>query len=99
MNKMVDDTACIAEWRAMLKIFHSTIQGNLDPEMIKEKLISLKQAAANSKLLTYHQTSGIVERCNNYLKGEYGKTKTAENLDNNYKAAPIDKAQQNGKQH
>lgn len=97
MNKLVNDDACIAEWRAMLKIFHATINGEPEPEKVKDKLLALKQSAANSKVLTYHQVSGITERCNNYLNGTYGKTKTTENLDQNYKAAPVGKEQQNGK--
>jgi len=80
MNKLVNDDACIAEWRAMLKIFHDTIKGDPKPEDVKDQLISLKQAAAAAKNLTFHQVSAITARCDNYMNGEYGNTKTAANV-------------------
>lgn len=97
MKRMVDDTECIAEWRKLLKVFKMITDPNPDPESVREPLEKLKESAKTSPHLTYHQVSGITERCNNYLNGTYGRTKTTENLDQNYKATPVGKEQQNGK--
>ena len=96
MNKMVDDTACIAEWRKLLKVFHLTIENYPDPESIKQELIDIKEAAKVAKNLTFHQVSAIVARCDNYMNGEYGNTKRSENI-NMPVQATVGKDQQNGK--
>lgn len=80
MNKLINDDACIAEWRAMLKIFHETIKGDPAPEKVKNELAALKEAAKVAKNLTFHQVTAIQARCDNYMNGEYGNTKTAEHI-------------------
>lgn len=80
MNKLVNDDACIAQWRAMLKIFKDTIKDDPKPESVKDQLQALKEAAANCKDLTFHQISAIHARCDNYMNGEYGNTKTDSNF-------------------
>lgn len=97
MNRMVDDTQCIIEWRQMLKAFELIIKGNKSPEKVKPELDALKEAVKVSTHLTFHQVSAIQARCDNYMSGDYGNTKTAENLTSNYKAESISKDQQNGK--
>ena len=78
MNKLVDDAACIAEWRTLLQMFHDTIKDSPKAEDVKDQLASIKEMAKVSKVLTYHQVDGITARCNNYLNGSYGNSKKPE---------------------
>jgi hypothetical protein len=78
MNKLVDDTQCIAEWRKLLKTFELIIKGNPKPESVKVDLDALKDAAKNSANLTFHQVTAIQARCDNYMNGEYGNSKKPE---------------------
>ena len=78
MNKLVDDTQCIAEWRKLLKVFHLLIEKSPKPETIKQDLLDLKEAAKLSAHLTFAQTAAIIARCDNYMKGGYGNTKLPE---------------------
>lgn len=75
MKKMVDDTACIAEWRKLLSVFHMIIKDSPTTEKAKEPLEKLKESVKVAKHLTFHQASAITARCDNYMNGEYGNTK------------------------
>lgn len=97
-KKDVTDEMCIAKWRQLLRMFKKLIEGNPTPEIIKEDLIALKQTASLSIELTPRQVEGIVARCDNYLNGEYGNTKTAGNLSYGATTPEVTKAQSNGKQ-
>lgn len=68
------DELCIPKWRELIAKFKTAIDGDPKPETIMEELVSIKEAAVNSGVLTPHQVSGIVARCDNYLKGEYGRS-------------------------
>jgi hypothetical protein len=74
-------------WGDFLTTFKGFIAGSPPPEEIQAQLGALKTMAADSNELTLHQKDGIIARCDNYLKGEYGKTKTQENLDYQHKGA------------
>lgn len=65
------------KWRQMLRAFEKIIGGSPKVEDVKDDLCALKEAAKNT-ILTPRQAEGIVARCNNYLNGEYGKTKKPE---------------------
>jgi hypothetical protein len=73
-------TANIGSWGTLLNIFHGLIENTPEPKKIEGKLLALKEDAKNAADLTPKQREGIMDRVNNYLKGEYGNTKTAENL-------------------
>jgi len=60
------------KYDSMLRVFQGIIKGNPEPEKVKDKLTSLSEAAINTNLLTARQKEGIVDRCANYLKGNYG---------------------------
>jgi len=75
-----DDTLCIAEWRGMIGIFKTLIKDSPKPEAIKADLLSLKEMAKISANLTMRQVEAIHARCDNYLNGTYGNTKTEENM-------------------
>lgn len=96
-KKDITDQMCIAKWRELINEFKALIEKNPPPEKIKDQLAALKTKATHSIELTPRQVEGIVDRCNYYLKGEYGNTKTAGNL--SYGSTPeVTKSQQNGKQ-
>jgi hypothetical protein len=92
MNKMVDDTQCIAEWRKLLAVFHMIIKNNPTPEQAKEPLEKLREAAKISKDLTFAQTAAIVGRCDNYMNGEYGNTKLPEHYSQDHNFSSNGKA-------
>jgi len=64
-------TTMPCEFQVMLRGFDEIIEGSPDPLTVKKELDELKEAANLSAELTGAQRSAIVERCNNYLKGEY----------------------------
>lgn len=76
------------EWGELLIAFKTLIENDPTPESIRGALEALKEKATISKELTLAQKDGILARCDNYLKGEYGNTKTAENLAYQHKDAP-----------
>jgi pyruvate/oxaloacetate carboxyltransferase len=78
-NKFKDDE-CIPKWKELLRKFHSLIQGEPAAETIVTELCELKEEAKKSNVLTGHQISAIIARCDNYLNGTYGRTKTHEQL-------------------
>lgn len=69
----VKDEQCIATWRAMLNLFHNLIEGNPKSGSIKTDLEELKEEAKNNAFLTGAQRAGIIDRCENYLNGSYGR--------------------------
>lgn len=69
----VTDEMYITKWRAMLKIFKDTIEGEPTINSVKDDLLELKDEVINTFLLTPAQKRGIVERVENYLNGTYGK--------------------------
>lgn len=68
-------------WGEFLGIFKTLIDSNPPPESIRTELEALIVAAGHSSELTYRQKDAIQARCENYLKGDYGNTKTQANLD------------------
>lgn len=64
-------------WDALLKIFHGIVEKN--PKDAETQINSLRELA-KAKNLTPRQAEGIDARCENYLNGTYGKTKTAANI-------------------
>lgn len=75
----ITDEMINAKWRSMLKVFKTLITEWPKPEKIKKELEDLKTAAINS-ILTPRQTQGIIARCDNYINGTYGNTKTEANV-------------------
>lgn len=76
----VNENACLAKWQSLLKRFKMVIDGNPKPNTVVEELVALKQEAKLSHVLTSRQIEGINARCDNYLNGTYGNTKTDENM-------------------
>ena len=60
------------KWDSMLKVFKKIIEGNPSPESVKDDLAALSESAKNTGILTARQVEGIVDRCNNYIKGNWG---------------------------
>jgi hypothetical protein len=71
----VTDEQCFAEWRMMLKMFSDIIQSSPPVDEVRDALKALQTSAKLSDFLTPRQVSGIYDRCENYLKGDYGVTK------------------------
>jgi hypothetical protein len=84
---MAETTMNTGQWGELLIEFKNLIKGDPSPESIRGPLEALKEKASNSHELTIHQKGGIIARCDNHLKGEYGNTKTQENLDYQHKGA------------
>lgn len=64
----------------LLRGFHKLVEDMPPVDKVQPELLKLKQAATNSAELTVRQREAVIDRCNNYINGDYGKTKTAENL-------------------
>jgi hypothetical protein len=64
----------------MLMDFKEMIENDPPAEKIAEKLFKLKEDAKINPELNLRQREAIISRCDNYLNGTYGKTKTEENL-------------------
>lgn len=73
-DKLPTDAELCANFDRLLKEFNGLWE-NSPKDM--EKFESLKQKAKLTSL-TPRQTEGIVDRCNNVIKGGYGKSKTPE---------------------
>lgn len=67
------------KFSSLLDVFHGIIEGDPKPESVSDKLIALKEQAKNTGELNTRQLEAILARCDNYLKGDYGKTKNADN--------------------
>jgi hypothetical protein len=72
---VVTDELIFAEWRMMLKMFKDLVEPSPPVEEVRAQLKALQAMAKLSKLLTPRQVEGIYDRCENYLKGDYGVTK------------------------
>jgi hypothetical protein len=83
----------IVEWKQSLASFHKIIDGNPAPDKVKDKLLGLKESTKISNILNQRQKEAIIARCDFYIAGEYGKTKTSENI----QYGQPDKSQLNGK--
>lgn len=75
-KKKVTDAECIAEWRTMISTFNELVKESPSIESVREDLLQLRDMAKNNNLLNFRQTEAIVARCENYLAGKYGNTKT-----------------------
>lgn len=69
-----------SEFQLMTKIFNKLIELNPSAESIKKELLDLKSEAEKSSELNIRQKDAIIAKCDNYLNGNYGNTKTKENL-------------------
>lgn len=69
---VITDEMRNSKWDSMLKVFKKIIDGNPKPESVKEDLMALSESAKNTGVLTPRQAEGIVDRCSNYLKGNWG---------------------------
>lgn len=62
-------------YRSLLAEFNAI---EIDSKGAKEKWEALKEKAKGVNPLSARQLAGIIERCNNAIKGEYGNTKRPE---------------------
>lgn len=69
------------KFRTLLRAFDKIIENDPKPETVKAILADLKTRAAGTSDLTSRQVEAIAARCDNYMKGEYGKTKKPEHFD------------------
>jgi hypothetical protein len=67
------------KFSSLLDVFHGIIKGDPSADKVKKALAELKETAKNSPELNGRQVEAIVARCDNYIKGEYGKSKKPEN--------------------
>lgn len=68
------------KFTALLNEFHAIIEGGPTPEKAKHRLDLLKEKAKTTPELNGRQTEAIFARCDNYINGEYGNTKKANNF-------------------
>lgn len=68
------------QFQTLLDRFHKAIESNPEPTKIKKILEAIKEDAANSGELNIRQKDAIIARCENYLNGTYGNTKTEAHL-------------------
>lgn len=73
IQKDVSDEQYIAKWKSLLEMLFKIIEKDPAPEKVKDKLLELKEVAANSNHLTERQKNGIMSRCDNYINGTFGK--------------------------
>lgn len=71
--KKLSDTECNNNFDAFLRVFHKV--ENERPKDYKEQLEVLKNSVQNTIQLTGRQREAIIDRCDNVIKGIYGKTK------------------------
>ncbi len=64
MNKLINDTECIAEWQMFLKMFKAI--DHTDKKNAPKEYEDLKELIKNSAVLTQAQTSALIYRCDNY---------------------------------
>jgi hypothetical protein len=69
-------TANNGNWAVLLGEFHALVQDAPNANKIKEQLLALNEKAKLANDLTFRQIDGIRDRINNYLNGDYGKTKS-----------------------
>jgi hypothetical protein len=68
-------TANNGKWAELLGEFQLIIKDEPKPEKIREQLLALIEKAKLDNTLSFRQVDGIRDRVNNYLNGDYGKTK------------------------
>lgn len=78
-NKMQNDTKCIEEWRTLIGAFNKAVENAPPPSKVEEELLALKEMAKTNAHLTSRQMEAIIARVDNYLSGEYGKSKISVN--------------------
>lgn len=69
----IKDEQYISKWVSMLNIFKGLIKDAPPVKEIRSDLEELIDEAKLTTFLTPAQKSGIIERCNNYINGSYGK--------------------------
>lgn len=77
-------TLTLDSFQILLNGFHETIKDYPEIEKVKKELEELKSAATLDNELTYHQKDAIRERCNNYLKGQYGDQRKGQDSRSDY---------------
>lgn len=60
------------EFQILLAAFNKLIDDQPPVAKVKDELLEIKSAALASVELNARQVSAVVERCDNYIKGEYG---------------------------
>ena len=80
-QKKVPDSECIAEWQSFNSMFNSIVEKK--PKDAIGQCEAIKKAVAASTRLTARQVESLNSKCNNYISGDYGNTKTPENLSHN----------------
>jgi len=61
------------KFELLLKKFNTLIDKQPPVKEVKDQLLSIKDEAKNSATLTTRQREAIVERCDNYANGVYGR--------------------------
>ena len=79
-ERKISDSECLLRLQTLLKMFHDIIKSDPPAEKVAEELKALKEMAIKSQELTARQIDAIVARCDNYMNGTYGNTKSKENL-------------------
>ena len=70
---IITDDERNAKWKTMLKAFEKITDPKPSVDKCKDDLLALSEMATLSVHLTARQKGGIIGRCNNYIKGTYGK--------------------------
>ncbi len=68
------------EFQMLLKSFNDLVEKMPPAEKIKDQLLEIKELAINSHELNSRQREAITDRVKYYFSGEYGNTKTKENM-------------------
>lgn len=60
------------EFQILLAAFNKLIDDEPPVAKVKAELLEIRAAALASSELNARQVSAVIERCDNYIKGEYG---------------------------
>lgn len=71
-------TTTLSTFSEVLARFNKLVENSPSPAKIMTELEELKGIALSRGEFTFRQTAAIVERVNNYIKGDYGNTKKEE---------------------
>lgn len=74
------DTGNSKFWK-LLRAFEQIIKDSPTIEKAAPLLTALKNSVKNAADLTFRQVEAIAERCDYFMKGEYGNTKKAEHFE------------------
>ena len=83
---MSETTTMPTEFQKMLSKFHRIIEKAPPVKDVKDSLEKLNELAKISPHLNLRQKDAVMERCKNYINGEYGMSKKKQIFMDEHKA-------------